>query len=496
MLKKYKICKIFMFLIIVVTLGKIENCYADNEEKSDSNKAYEDIQESLEYVRQNIKYIDGRVTDMKKTNAYETYPAVRLNVETPLFGINSLIKNKLLIKENIATTDIISGYSVYDITRTNKVKVPSLSVGSVVVSTREIELNENMSMADANQTLKTVLAAMKQSKSSKEFIDEYINKNFNEYTGESFKKTISDINSNADELEKKLQEQENKLIYLDVMNSEKYEEFLKEYNNIYSSIYSIKKQIKNILISEESIKKCEASLKDIESKINDLETNINEEEKNLDNNLDYAISKFLYRSQSKLNDVNAYLGNSYDIVSIEDLKDTANKISVEENKKDSKSKLLINYSIVSDDIVDSMQYILNEETENLLNYKSNNEEYAYGTTEYKDIINKFIESYKSLTKEQSKFFKNNYEMLANDSKTKLSSIVDYADAEYIANDYFYFNVYFENDLDELNQKYSSESYINDINKLNFYKQNINGVIERYQNVNSIYTSLTKAGKIS
>ena len=143
-----------------------------------------------------------------------------------------------------------------------------------------------------------------------------------------------------------------------------------------------------------------------------------------------------------------------------------------------------------------MQYILNEETENLLNYKSNNEEYAYGTTEYKDIINKFIESYKSLTKEQSKFFKNNYEMLANDSKTKLSSIVDYADTEYIANDYFYFNVYFENDLDELNQKYSSESYINDINKLNFYKQNINGVIERYQNVNSIYTSLTKAGKIS
>lgn len=324
MLKKYKVVKIFMFLFIVTNLKNINICYANIEKNSDIEKTYEDIQDSIEYIRQNIKYIDSRVIEMKKTNAYDKYPAVRLNVETPVFGINSLIKSKLAIKENVSTTDIISGYSVYDIVRTNKVKVPSLSVGSVVVSTREINLkDENITMSDANQALKTILNAMQKSKTSKEFIDDYINKNFSEYIENDKKNNIKSLNNFANELEINLKSKENDLILLDVLDSSKYEEFLKEYNNIYNSIYSIKKQLNNILITEDNIKKSENNLNDIDLKIKKLNQDIEIEKESQEKDLEFVINRFLYKSQIELNDIKVFLGDSYDIVSIEDLKDNS-----------------------------------------------------------------------------------------------------------------------------------------------------------------------------
>lgn len=158
--------------------------------------------------------------------------------------------------------------------------------------------------------------------------------------------------------------------------------------------------------------------------------------------------------------------------------------------------MIINYLVISEDIIDSLENILNSEKEDYLIYKSSNEEYLYNSNRYEELIEKFVENYKYILEEKTRFYEDNYENLCESAKLSLVSIIDYVDDDYISDDYFYFNFYSENDIKELKSKYETKGYVNTYNKLNFYTTNIKDLVEKYQRVNLIYYNLTKSGKIS
>ena len=519
--------RIILAIFIVLFSNFSSFCYAkdDVENVADneySKKSYSDINKVLEYMKQDIAYTNGRVSEMKRTEEYKKYPAVRLNIETPLFGINSIIAQRLQIKSDVSTTDIISGYSIYDIIRTNKVKVPSLSVGSVIVSTREVELNENMTVSDANATLKTLLLGMNQTKETRKFIDEYVNKNFNEYVSKDRKDKISNLNKKSDELITTLLEEEDKIIYLYMIKNKDYNTYVKEYNYIYNKIYSIKTSIKNILISEQLLDSYTKKINELSVSVKNLKTNLTNKilEKNDEKDLIKVINNTKKMSILVTNDIRKYIDNSYENLSIEKIKELNNlqegSVIIEDDEQGTFTKKLINYPVILEDTVNVNNielvrideiyedYMSSKDNKDILNNSNddtnqNNKEiisYEFNTKEYNDIVKNLIDIYKQVIKNNKNFFKGNLENITEEASTKTQAIANSTDS-YISNDYMYFNFYLSNDIEEIDKKYSNEnSYIFNLEFNSQLNLKLDEAKNRYNEVNKLYNKLTKSGQIS
>ena len=461
MFNKKNINRCFMLFLFIFCFIFFNNLYAAEDEK---NAAYKDIEQSMEYIKQNINYVNNKITQIKRTDIYKTYPAIRLNVETPLFGINSTINNKLVIKENVATTDIINKYSVYDIIRTNSVKVPSLSVGSVVVSTRDIKLDDEMTMSDLNSSLSILLTSMNKSDEVKNFIDEYTNKTLYEYISKDKKDLLSKVDSDIKILLEKLNGIDNKLILLNVLNTQVYDECLKEYNAIYDSIYSIKDQNKNILINNENIEK-------------------------LDVNLDNVGINFIQKSNDYLNNIDLYLNNSQQILSLEEIKEM-------NNTDDSNSYSSQKYPVISENSINLIEDEIKKMVETKLEYENSEKKYEYDSKEYNEILNKYIGCYTNIIENVKNFYNSNCELLLDDVAIKSKSISEYTD-ENIVNDFLYSNFYAPNELKKTSQKYDDyKSTISNLNVVTYINTNMNKIMQRYIKINNLYSELTKLGKVS
>ena len=506
--------------IFIVVCSYFSSCYANsdientpNQETVDeySKKSFLDISKAIDYMKQNITYTNGRVSEMKRTEEYKKYPAVRLNVETPLFGINSMINQRLQIKSNVSTTDIISGYSIYDIIRTNKIKVPSLSVGSVIVSTREIELKEDMTVSDANSTLKTLLLSMNQTKDARKFMDDYVNKSFNEYISKERKDKIANLNKKSDELISTLLEQEDKIIYLYMIKNNDYNTYVKEYNDIYNKIYSIKVSIQNILVAEELLDSYTTKIGELSISVKNLQSNLNTKilEENANKELIRVINNAQKLSIGAINNVKSYIDNSYENLSIEKIKELNNlqdsNLTIEDNEQDRNTKKVVMYPVTLEDSVNlnNLELLKVEKIyEDFMRKKYDTSNttstitYEFNTKEYNDIVKQLLDVYKQIIKNNKNFFKGNLESLNKDASNKTLAIANTTDS-YISSDYMYFNFYLTNDMEELNKKYTNEnSYISNLELTNQINLKINEAKTRYDELIKLYNSLTKSGQIS
>ncbi len=486
MFNKKNINRCFMLFLFIFCFIFFNNLYAAEDEK---NVAYKDIEQSMEYIKQNINYVNNKITQIKRTDIYKTYPAIRLNVETPLFGINSTINNKLVIKENVATTDIINKYSVYDIIRTNSVKVPSLSVGSVVVSTRDIKLDDEMTMSDLNSSLSILLTSMNKSDEVKNFIDEYTNKTLYEYISKDKKDLLSKVDSDIKILLEKLNGIDNKLILLNVLNTQVYDECLKEYNAIYDSIYSIKDQNKNILITDEQLQDNIENIDKLSKDIEALLKKVNENIEKLDVNLDNVGINFIQKSNDYLNNIDLYLNNSQQILSLEEIKEM-------NNTDDSNSYSSQKYPVISENSINLIEDEIKKMVETKLEYENSEKKYEYDSKEYNEILNKYIGCYTNIIENVKNFYNSNCELLLDDVAIKSKSISEYTD-ENIVNDFLYSNFYAPNELKKTSQKYDDyKSTISNLNVVTYINTNMNKIMQRYIKINNLYSELTKLGKVS
>ena len=59
--------------------------------------ALKNIDECKENIREKINIIDEKIKNIKQKDEYKNYPAIRLNVDTPIFGLSSICNQKLKI---------------------------------------------------------------------------------------------------------------------------------------------------------------------------------------------------------------------------------------------------------------------------------------------------------------------------------------------------------------------------------------------------------------
>ena len=115
MLYKNMFIKIIVIVVIYITINSTLIYGIEQENASDSSilkvtdAQYDSIEKILDYINKEMKSIDEKVSASRNLLEYEKYPAVRLNIDTPYFGIYSIINSKLKIRDDVSTVDMASG---------------------------------------------------------------------------------------------------------------------------------------------------------------------------------------------------------------------------------------------------------------------------------------------------------------------------------------------------------------------------------------------------
>lgn len=261
----------------------------DNTTDIENQKAKKDellkiIKELVQTLANEIKGFDDKINDIRSTDEYLNYPAIRLNIDTPLFGLNSIVENKLKITKDVSANDIANAYSIKSIIKNGSILLPDTKLGLLVISTKEVKFDDNISLNDANSAISKLIQYEKTLKNIDTFIDDQINKFFKGYIPKDKKQNIENISVRLNRLGTLLQEQDIKLLKLEIIsisdeNSKTYEETLKEFENLSGEMKKERKEIQNMLLSYDDIT-------DIQKRLIDAEINMSMYSKKLDDYLD------------------------------------------------------------------------------------------------------------------------------------------------------------------------------------------------------------------
>lgn len=261
----------------------------DNTTDIENQKAKKDellkiIKELVQTLANEIKGFDDKINDIRSTDEYLNYPAIRLNIDTPLFGLNSIVENKLKITKDVSANDIANAYSIKSIIKNGSILLPDTKLGLLVISTKEVKFDDNISLNDANSAISKLIQYEKTLKNIDTFIDDQINKFFKGYIPKDKKQNIENISVRLNRLGTLLQEQDIKLLKLEIIsisdeNSKTYEETLKEFENLSGEMKRERKEIQNMLLSYDDIT-------DIQKRLIDAEINMSTYSKKLDDYLD------------------------------------------------------------------------------------------------------------------------------------------------------------------------------------------------------------------
>ena len=184
---------------------KEENKYTDKEILTEEEiKQIEQlnniIKELIKGIKNKIKSIDDNIKRLRDIEEYKTYPAIRLNVDTPIFGLDSVVNSKLKIKQEVSATDIAKGYSIKYIVKNNSIKLPDKYIAGIIVSTKDVKFDENISLNDANATVLKLMQYTKTVDNTLEFLENQTNKIFKGYIQKSKSENLLDIQRKLNKL--------------------------------------------------------------------------------------------------------------------------------------------------------------------------------------------------------------------------------------------------------------------------------------------------------
>ena len=149
-----KISFLFIILTVILSFDFNSKIYAQENENTEVTKQEDKekeqiitlINECLNNIELKINNIDQKVEKVKKQKEFEYYPAIRLNVDSPILGMKTVLENKLRVKKDITTSDVASKYSIRDIIKNKKIKLPDSYLGAIIVSTREVSIDSTMEL--------------------------------------------------------------------------------------------------------------------------------------------------------------------------------------------------------------------------------------------------------------------------------------------------------------------------------------------------------------
>ncbi len=433
-----KIKVLFITLVMVITFNFNASaliCADTNEdtvvEEGQKEEVLNLIKDYLDAIDKKIINIDAMVENSRKQDEFDYYPAIRLDIDTPLFGLLSLTENKLIVKSDISTSDIANKYSIRDIVRKNKIRLPDSYLGAIVVSTKEYDIDDTMTLPQARITLVKCIQYLSQVESAEKYTQNKINRTYKDYINEDKKTSLREIKERCTRLEQNLVTISDKILISAFIGVDM-SEYTKRYIEIAANINNIKESAKNSLILQDELSELTKSSNMAETNIIDLSTDV-----------DKIYQKALYDMEygKFITNVHTNIKARYEFM------EKYIKESKKESVIDSEEKIVSEETIYSVTSLSTRDY-LNVVVQNLENEIENLEEkIEEESTEEKvelteeeieakrqekikeneEKIKAIYETYKDVVNREYNFYTNNINMLLKDSNSKISSIINEID---------------------------------------------------------------------
>lgn len=531
----------FALLFIAINLICFVNLYAATEEvevnennvnNSETTQESEElklqkeqlnnmIKQLLDEILVKINYIDQRVEEIRSTEEYETYPAIRLNMDTPLFGLVKVTNNKLNITQDVSAADVASGYSIRTVIKNRSIKLPDVTFAGIVVSTRDVKLNEDIELSDANNAVLKLMQYSQKADSAIEFLDKQINKNFREYIPKEKLEQITELQRRLSKLEENLVTQDMNTIKLDMLVENKEEQdALNNYYNTFKELSSNIKQSKivvdNVLIADEALRNAQRDVIDIEARslelTDGLEKALLSQKENI--NLEVMLNRMKERLENRQKSIEEYVLNSVEkreVKKDEEVVDENNNsdeqivdeqntnldenITIEEIKK---------YDVTSADIVGILkQDIDNIETliekyfptkvegneEQVETAEENNVEKEEITLEEKEsVLEQLYDIYKDYITRENKFYTANVNSQLKATTSKTTDISKYTDSN-VLEEMKYIYLELPETLEDYLDYCNTSLYIEVEDLSNKLSEQLNKLVDTYLKMEKIYEDL-------
>lgn len=445
-----------------------ENNKEDLEKENRKKEIIKMIDECLDEIRSKLMDIENKEAKVKKQKEFENYPAIRLNVDTPVFGFISMVDNKLKIRRDVSTVDVANGYSIKDIVNKNKIKLPDFTVGSIVVTTRDVAIDEKMSYEDANLALLKIMQYISQLDSANEFLDFQINRTFRGYIDKEKSDSINDIKNRNSKITSSLIELDKKVVYLHIIKID--DNTLKEINQNYDNISlknkNINTSVKDMLMSQDTLGKLQKDIIKEEEDLTKLTKTIDKEYDNAINKID--VEKMLKAMKEELtlrkDAVKKYIDDSVYTKKIDSSDEENNDNKKQENIEDKSNEIITKYEVTSKNTLDYLNSSIATIDEKIAKYTNLNKDKTENETNIDDenkdkpisqeVANKEDVTkveIKELTKEEkkvltdeiyriyndflsreNKFYLDNTNFLINDTTKKTSDLIGKTDGDILS----------------------------------------------------------------
>ena len=502
-----KIRFLFITLVIFLSLSSV-NVFAQEDENNMQETEQEDnnenqkqeilalINDSLKDIENKLKDIDDKILNVKKQEEFEYYPAIRLSVDTPIFGMSSLVENKLRVKKDISTSDVANKYSIRDIVKNKKIRLPDSILGSIVMSTKEYSIDKKMTVPQLKLTLIKTIQYLSQVESANQFIDTQTNNIFRDYINDTKKETMKDVRDRNTKIQKSLVEVSDNIKVLNFLG-EDVTEYKEEYTSISEQLYKNTKKVKNSLILDDELTELVKDSIANESKIIDLQQKVSTAYNKAVEKMDYDtfLSNLKNNFKTKYDNIKKYI-------------DSASE--TKEGESDGEVVTVVNYEVTSKATLDYMKIALDEVNTEIKNINKdkkeesseenkeeeeqveNSEDKKAETKEEKEKkiednkqkIDEWYSKYKEVLSREHRFYIDNINMLLRDSNDKMSSIIAQINSGIkIKNDIFNYTKYIYVDLPESLNNYMDEN-------------NINSMIEKSSLISKLKKELSNLSKIN
>ena len=479
------------------------------------------IKQLLDEILVKINYIDQRVEEIRSTEEYETYPAIRLNMDTPLFGLVKVTNNKLNITQDVSAADVASGYSIRTVIKNRSIKLPDVTFAGIVVSTRDVKLNEDIELSDANNAVLKLMQYSQKADSAIEFLDKQINKNFREYIPKEKLEQITELQRRLTKLEENLVTQDMNTIKLDMLVENKEEQdALNNYYNTFKELSSNIKQSKivvdNVLIADEALRNAQRDVIDIEARslelTDGLEKALLSQKENI--NLEVMLNRMKERLENRQKSIEEYVLNSVEKREVKKDEEVVNEnnnsdeqivdeqntnldenITIEEIKK---------YDVTSADIVGILkQDIDNIETliekyfptkvegneEQVETAEENNVEKEEITLEEKEsVLEQLYDIYKDYITRENKFYTANVNSQLKATTSKTTDISKYTDSN-VLEEMKYIYLELPETLEDYLDYCNTSLYIEVEDLSNKLSEQLNKLVDTYLKMEKIYEEL-------
>lgn len=444
---------------------------------------YESIQKILEYINKEMKSIDEKIAMARTLPEYEKYPAVRLNIDTPYFGINSIVNSKLKIRDNVSTVDIANGYSIKSVVNRKVIKIESFEVSNVVVITRDLKIDKNMTSSDAQTCIFKLLTYLQQTKSVNKFLDKQLSPMITGYFSKEKNTTIYNINDQIKEIEEDLSDSLKELSYINAITENDITEDINTLYKYKEDISSLKAKVKSVLTDQTKLDSIYESILKTNQDIQLFRFNVNKKYLEVTNNIE--LEKSINLITLKMNNEINYLQNYIDKSKVETVDQTAvntpvitdtNTTSVSESAAKTEQKQYTEvYKINSESIIQSMKKDI--EKINVISAKivSNNTIAGDNITNKEELdknalIDEAMQIYIGFLNKENVFLTENVKVnITEIKKSKEININSFEDVIYI-----YISI--SDVLTSISDKFESSSVISNVRTSGNLKQVIDKVI--------------------